>query len=178
VSGLDELGTMYPVDSERPQQRDGSVLASDWMVPTNLGNNTVTHISTVNSLDAERNRKKYDFIDENLPLLNSKLSANNVNESISGRSFQVSAARELVDLTQTDSSDEDIEITTSQFGHASKPDGVNADARRKLPSWGKPSNKNNLKKGSWKIPQKNSNLKHNSDWNFGKIPTDAVKKED
>jgi len=55
---------------------------------------------------------------------------------------------------------------------------VNADARRKLPSWGKPSNKNNLKKGSWKIPQKNSNLKHNSDWNFGKIPTDAVKKED
>jgi hypothetical protein len=103
VSGLDELGTMYPVDSERPQQRDGSVLASDWMLPTNLGNNTVTHISTVNSLDAERNRKKYDFIDENLPLLNSKLSANNVNESISGRSFQVSAARELVDLTQTDS---------------------------------------------------------------------------
>jgi hypothetical protein len=73
------------------------------MLPTNLGNNTVTHISTVNSLDAERNRKKYDFIDGNLPLLNSKLSANNVNESISGRSFQVSAARELVDLTQTDS---------------------------------------------------------------------------
>ena len=27
--------------------------------------------------------------------------------------------------------------------------------------------------GSWKIPQKNSNLKHNSDWNFGKIPTDV-----
>jgi len=29
VSGLDELGTMYPVNSEWPQQRDGSVLASD-----------------------------------------------------------------------------------------------------------------------------------------------------
>lgn len=42
--------------------------------------------------------------------------------------FQASAARELVDLTiQTYSSDEEIEITTSQFGHASKPSSVNAD---------------------------------------------------
>jgi hypothetical protein len=117
------------------------------MLPTKLGNNTVAHISTVNSLNVERNRKKYDFIDENLSLLNSKLSANNVNESISGRSFQVPAARELVYLTQTDNNDEYIEITTSQFGHASKPDSVNADACRKLPSWGKPSNNNIVKKG-------------------------------
>jgi hypothetical protein len=117
------------------------------MLPTNLGNNIVTHISTVNSLDVERNRKKYDFIDENISLLNSKLSANNVNESILGRIFQVLATRELVYLTQTDKNDEYIEITTSQFGHASKPNSVNADACRKLPSWGKPSNKNIVKKG-------------------------------
>lgn len=173
VSGLDELGTMYPVDSERPQQRDGSVLASEWIPTANSGNNTVTHISTVNSLDAERNSKMFGFIDENLPLLELKSSANNVNESISGRSFEDSAARELVDLTQTDSSDEEIEITTSQFGLASKPDSVNADVRRKLPDWGKPSNKNFVKKGSWKIPQKNSNLKNISDWNSGKMPTNA-----
>lgn len=170
VSGLDELGTMYPVDSERPQQRDGSVLASDWMPPTNMGNNTVTHAFTVNSLDAERNHQKSGFIDDELPLVNAKLSANNVNESISGQSFQVSAARELVDLTQTDSSDDEVEITLNQFGHTSKPDSVNADARRKLPSWGKLSNKNSVKKGSWKIPQKYSNL---SDSSSRKVRTNA-----
>lgn len=170
VSGLDELGTMYPVDSERPQQRDGSVLASDWMPPTNMGNNTVTHTFTVNSLDAERNHQKSGFIDDDLPLVNTKLSANNVNESISGQSFQVSAARELVDLTQTDSSDEEVEITLNQFGPTSKPDSVNADARRKLPSWGKLSNKNSVKKGSWKIPQKYSN---HSDWSSRKLRTNA-----
>lgn len=173
VSGLDELGTMYPVDSERPQQKDGSVLASDWLPAANSGNNTVTYISTMNSLDAERNSRKFGFIDENLPLLDLKSSASNVNGSISGRSLQDSAARELVDLTQTDSSDEDIEITISQFGHASKLDSVNADVRRKLPAWGKPSNKNVVKKGSLKIPQKNSNLKDISDWNSGKMPTNA-----
>ena len=61
------------------------------------------------------------------------VSANNVKESISGWGFHVLAARELVDLTNIDNNDEDVEITLNQFGHTSKPDSVNVDAHRKPP---------------------------------------------
>jgi hypothetical protein len=41
----------------------------------------------MNPLDVEINSKKSSIINENIPLLNSKSSANNADKSISGRSF-------------------------------------------------------------------------------------------
>eukprot|EP01018_Ginkgo_biloba_P022585 Gb_33076 [translate_table: standard] len=168
---FEQLGPIHLVDSGRPQQRDGSVLASDWKPSAISENDTFPHLPVVNPVDDARDAEIYGGFNANTCLQNSKLNPNILNGSISGNICQNSTTRELVDLTQTDSSEDEMEYR--QFGQLSRKEYVNLNARRKLPSWVAPSKENTIKKGSREISQRNLTLSEASDWNSRKLPINA-----
>uniref|UniRef100_A0A0D6QTY3 Helicase-like transcription factor CHR28 n=1 Tax=Araucaria cunninghamii TaxID=56994 RepID=A0A0D6QTY3_ARACU len=174
--GLEELGFMSPIDCERPQQGNGSVLASNWISLSLPEHNILTDVPAVSSLKTEREGNISGNYDGFSYPPNLKSHTNNISKSASEQSCQVPKINELVDLTQTDSSDDDMEITTGNFGGTSEYDGVDSNVRRKLPSWGQSSGKVSTMKESKEMPWRNSTHRETSDWNPRKAPINAQRR--
>eukprot|EP01018_Ginkgo_biloba_P022586 Gb_33075 [translate_table: standard] len=100
AQALDQLGPVHLVDFGRPQQRDGSVLASDWKPSAISENDTSPHVPAVNPVDDARDTEIYGGFKENTCLQNSKLNPNISSAFISGKICQNSTPRELGDITK------------------------------------------------------------------------------